>query len=318
MLHLNGIVEAYSGITENAIDGAGLLTLTEEDLKTDLKVTKPLILRKILNSIKVAKADEEKKIAAEAKKAAKPKVEKKLKPKAEQEEEEEEHTDEETEEHTETNLVEIEEDHVFVHDGTRPKLGSGLTSTTHECSLVYKLVNKIHGYETGWICDECRATHNKQDPSYHCDKHNYDLCLDCAAEMRSHGADTTDTKRKVGDHLTTSHHEDALTYKLPGYEGSWSCDVCRTSHDKTAPSYHCDTHGFDLCVSCAGKKDRAGPKPALGTSIKADSHADALVYMLPGYASWSCDECRQSHAGEEPSFHCRSHGYDLCLHCAGL
>jgi len=67
----SGLKDYEAAFTENAVDGSTLLTLTEKDLKTDLKVTKPLIIRKILNTIKEAKGLLEKTTAAEAKKPGK-------------------------------------------------------------------------------------------------------------------------------------------------------------------------------------------------------------------------------------------------------
>jgi len=59
----SGLKEYETAFTENAIDGPLLLSLTEEDLKMDLKVTRPLVIRKILSTIKTAKEEAEKKVA---------------------------------------------------------------------------------------------------------------------------------------------------------------------------------------------------------------------------------------------------------------
>jgi len=202
----SGLKDYEATFTENAVDGSTLLTLTEKDLKTDLKVTKPLIIRKILNTIKEAKGLLEKTTAAEAKKAGKEKKEKKekkAKPKAEDggdeadgaeagdeadgaesggesgdEEEEEPAEDEPAEdEPADDNTEEVGETSAY-----KPKIGNKLTSPTHKDELEYKRVDKIAGYKKGWNCDECRANHGPKEPSFHCDKHNYDICIDCSQE----------------------------------------------------------------------------------------------------------------------------------------
>jgi len=57
-----------------------------------------------------------------------------------------------------------------------------LKASTHQDQLVYKKVNAIAGYKKGWYCNECRSQNKPTVPSYHCDKHNYDLCLDCSQD----------------------------------------------------------------------------------------------------------------------------------------
>jgi len=69
----SGLKDYLPAFTENAVDGKALLTLTEKDLKDELKVNKPLIVRKILNMIKEATVAMEKKAAQAAKKEAKEK-----------------------------------------------------------------------------------------------------------------------------------------------------------------------------------------------------------------------------------------------------
>ena len=65
----------------------------------------------------------------------------------------------------------------------KTKAFSCIKYINHPCYLVlvdYKNKNKVYEKYSGFSCNECHKSYNKQIPCFYCPKCDYDICLECA------------------------------------------------------------------------------------------------------------------------------------------
>lgn len=118
------------------------------------------------------------------------------------------------------------------------------------------------------VCSSCLEPF--KEAAFHCNDCDYTVCQSC------------DNPKMHPAH--PGHH---LYYICPHL--SWSCNICKHTHEHGILCYHCEECNFHLCKKCFA-------------DIKTPLHPHALhradVREISGYkdadGNWACDVCEET------------------------
>ena len=110
-----------------------------------------------------------------------------------------------------------------------------------------------------WECNICYKNFNKTKAKYYCSLCDYNICVKCYKGNKNiipepifYEIDLPKFVFKAQFFQTENHkHKLVFCIRRESNSNSWSCNICRESHNYEQGSFYCTECDYDMCLNCS-------------------------------------------------------------------